>query len=473
MTSLSKPASRHSWPVRVLTTLLVVPVVAVLGVGLGLGLTSEASPLLVSAVFMLGHLIVLIVAPWPGLLLWLLAYPFAETRLNIPLGAGIADLSWTRLVAAASLLLLLAQVTIGRRQLRVTKLDVCALLFVAGMGLSVATSPALVRSLQVTVDAYLIPLLVYYVGKHLVTRRQDVERLFSIVLIVGAYSAFFAIQEQLTGRILLNSDASTLLEYAGGQRILRSLWGNNGIFGTMFAMAIPVAVYRLLLSKSAPRRAGYGLLLAVLLVSMFLTYKRVSWVALAASFAVMAAFWPAFRPLFLVLVLVASVPLALFWDRLADSDLVEQRVLYNVGTLNGRTDRWQAGVALWARSPLLGHGFRTYDQISGFQAVHSFYLHILVSAGLMGFLPFVAFMLLALGRSAQLFLRGPTWPAVFVNRPMVVVFWATLLGYMIKAISENQVAPENSLIFILVGALVGSQEHLSGPAPVAVEESQP
>jgi O-antigen ligase len=448
---------------------MVVEAVMLLGAGLGLTMTTPLAPLVASATAMLAYAIILVVAPYQGLLLGLILYPFAETRVNIPLGANVADLSATRLAAAVLCGVLMAQVAIGRRPLpRLTRLDLAGVLLVGGLGLSATLSYAPLRAAQVVLDGYLVPLVFYFVIRHLVTQPREIELLFNAVLIIGLYSAFFAFYEHLTGRIVLAPEQYTLTEYAAGIRILRSLWGSNSVFGSVFGMAIPVAFYRMLHGPRGLTRAAHALLAGVFLIGMFLTFKRSAWIALLVSLVVMATFLPAFRRVLLVLSVVTAVPIAAYWNRIAASDLMEQRVTANIGTLNGRTGRWQAAVDLWLERPVAGYGFQNYDLLSGYQAVESHYLHFLVSGGLLAFVPFLLFLLLTLQQSLRLYIRGPSEPAVFVTRPVLATFMAMASIYAVKAISEVQSTPMTLLLLLLVGAVIGSQQ-----ASAAAEAADP
>jgi O-antigen ligase len=460
VTALRQPAR---WT-RLLTACVAVEAVTILGAGLGLVMTTPFAPLVASATAMLVYSIIFVVAPYQGLLLWLILYPFAETRVNIPLGANVADLSATRLAAVVLCAVLMAQVAIGRRPLpRLTRLDLAGVLLIGGLGFSALFSYAPIRAAQVVLDGYLMPLVFYFVIRHLVTQPRDVERLFSAVLIIAGYSALFAFYEHLTGQIVLSPETYTLTEYAAGIRILRSLWGSNSIFGSVFGMAIPVAFYRMLQSPRGLTRAAYALLAGVFLIGMFFTFKRSAWIAMLVSFLVLALFLPAFRRVLLVLVIVTTVPVAASWNRVVASNLMEQRVTANIGTLNGRTGRWQSAIELWTNRPVVGYGFQNYDLISGYRAVESHYFHILVSGGLIAFVPFMLFLVLVLQESLRLYVRGPSQPGVFVSRPVVATFLAMASIYAVKAISEVQSTPTTFILLLLVGAVIGSQP-ASAPA---------
>ncbi|MCC6191318.1 MAG: O-antigen ligase family protein [Anaerolineales bacterium] len=437
---------------------LAVVAVAGLGVALGLGLTLPARDLIVSALVIVLFLILIAWSPYTGLLVWLVFYPFTETRINLPLGAAIPDLSLTRFVAAWLALLLFAQAVTDQRHFpRIRWLDVWGGLFVVGLGLSAVASSDPVRSITSVLDNAIVPLVFYFLAKNLVVKREEIERLFTAVLVVASYSAGLAIYEQLTGNILLAPGDYRLVEYARGIRILRSLWGSNAVFGSIFAFALPVGFYRLVRSQTGVGRLGYGLLLGVLLLAMFFTYKRASWISMGASFVILAAFTPAFRRVLLGLALVLAVPLALAWDRVAESSLIEQRVTSNYETLNGRTARWEAALRLWRDKPLQGLGFKSFDELSGFTAVENQYLHLLVSGGLITLAPFLLFLFVTFLDSVRLYVRGPSWTGVFVDRTLIVVFWAMASTYLVKGLTGVQDTPIHLIFFILIGAVIGSQ----------------
>lgn len=450
---------------------LVVIATQVLGVGLGLAMTTPACPIIVSVVAIMLYLLVIVKAPYKGMLLWLVLYPFAETRINISLGEGIPDLSPTRFTLAFLSAMLIAQAATGQRRFpRVTKLDIWGLLFFIGISISASVSFDPIRSFQAVLDLTLVPILAYYIVKNFVTSREDLDQLFSALLVIAGYSAFFAIYEQMTGNILLyEGQGLKLTEYAEGIRILRGLWGGNAVFGSIFAMAIPVAFYRFIGSKNRLARGLYALLVGVLMVSMFLTFKRGAWISMVVSFLVMAPFFPAFRRLFFVLLLLVSVTLSLYWNRLSESDLMEQRITSRVDTLSGRTYRWQAAIDLWKQKPLVGHGFRSFDRLSRYLAVENFYLHVLVSGGLVAFIPFLMFILLTVRESVYIYIRGPSLSAVFVNRELVAVFWGMFSTYLVKAMSGAQgAAIVNILFYVIIGAMIGSQ----GEQLVLYDEAQ-
>jgi O-antigen ligase len=429
-----------------------------LGLVLGTVLTSPARQLLVSVVTFVVFGCIIVLNPYYGLLLWLVLYPLIETRVNIPLGAGIPDLSPTRFVLAGLSITLLAQASIGKiRLLRLQALDVWGLLAVAGIGLSSQASSDRLFALQSVLDSYAAPMLLYFIVRTLVSNGSPPTRFFDALLVIAGYSACFALYEQLTGQILLGPRSGVLTEYAPGIRVLRSLWGSNAMYGAVFAMALPVVIERFVARPSLPRRVAYAGLGTMILVGLFLTFQRTAWIASLVSLAVLIVLLPTARRLIAVLLIAASLLLAIYWDEVRDSNLVEARVTYKLDTFNGRTERWQQAVALWRQQPWFGHGYRRFDQLASYQAVENHYLHLLVSGGLAAFVPFVAFLLLTVRHWVDLFANAHRIPGLRLDRPMLVVFLAMFATYLIRAITASQTTPANLIFFLLVGVVIGSQ----------------
>ena len=458
---IASPPARQRvprWLLRLLVFVLAVQAAIYAGIGLGVGLTSAFAQQVVSLSAALLYFVISLVSPYFGLLFWLVMYPFAETSVNLSLGGGMPDLSPTRLVMAFLAVMLAAQIAIRKRAVpRLTHQDVWGLLFVAGIGVSAAAGANPVGAFKAVLDSYLAPLVFYFLAKQLVNTRRDIERLFDALLIIGGYSAFLAIHEQLTGVTWLLPDSAGIAVYTGGLRILRSLWGTNAVFGSIFALVIPIGFYRMIENRSLPGRLGYALLNLTFLVSMFYTYKRAAWIAMVVSLVILYLLYPASRRLLLVMAIVFAVPLALFWNRLARTSLVEDRITYQADSLNGRTDRWQVAVELWQQKPIFGQGFNQFDQLSGFIAIENQYLQILVSGGLVAFVPYAIFWLLVVLEGLDLYIRGPSLPGVFVNRAILAVFLAVVATYLVKGLSGVHSTPINLMFYVVVGAIVGSQ----------------
>ena len=460
---------RINLPEPVVMTLMILLTTA-LGVGLGFVMMTPAGLILPSIVGIAFYLIVIASNPLSGVALWLVLYPFAERTINISLGKGIPDLSPTRFVIAFLIAVLLGQAATGQRRFpRITKLDIVCLLSIIGIGISAGASYDPIRAFKAVLDMNIIPVLAYYVLKNFVRGKKDLDLLFNAFLIIATYTCFFIFNEWVTGNILFYRGHSMTVYGRTGIRVVRSLWGTPDGYASIFAMAIPLAFYRMIKAKGGHWRTIYGFLLAIFLLGQVLAFKRAGWVASLVSFIIMFPFFPSFRKVFLVMLILIGIPMGVFWETLSSIEGVEQRVISGVDTLHGRTYRWEAAIELWKQKPIVGHGWKNYDVLSEYHAIESHYLHLLVSGGLLAFLPFVCIIILTISESIWVFIRGPSIPNIFVDRDLIAVFWGMFSTYLVKAITVVQgLAIINILFFIIIGAMVGSQ----GEQLVLYDEAQ-
>ena len=213
-------------------------------------------------------------------------------------------------------------------------------------------------------------------------------------------------------------------------------------------------------------------MLIVEFYGIFLTMNRTSWYALLIALFVMQFFYPQFRKIFFTIALIAIVVLWATWDQVNESTVVQERVNEKTEDFNGRTPRWEAGFNMWKVKPIRGWGFGRYGEESGrfridgyswnFEAIENDYLHILVGSGLLGFLPYLLFLLVPLVNSLRLFyrMRASDWSG-FAKVEMLAVYWTVLLCLLITSYTAVHSRPITKMItFALTGAVVGSHEFL-------------
>jgi O-antigen ligase len=441
--------------------------VGLLGWLLGYMLASP-SVNLIAPLFLMGACILFTLKrPLEGLLLALILLPFENFfYLSFNLGKGIPDISLSRAIVATTFTLILARAATGKLpNLRVTRLDVLMALSVIGLGLSSLRGSSLSADLQWVFDMYLTPYLIYFVVKNLTVDRSALERVLWAVAIIGAYSGLYGIFTQTTGNIwFIGESGLEPIMYSSSLRHMQGLLGAPHIFGLVFSLAIPIDFYLLIKARTTNQKIVCALILAVTLGGLFFTYKRTAWLATMSSFLIIQFFFPRFRRLLLALLVLVAIIIAFYGDQISGSAVVTERVNYNVDTLNGRVGLWDTALAYWQQAPILGYGRGGFFARSGLQIVESHYLSILVDAGLAGFAPFVLIFIAILTQSIRLYRARA--PDIFVEPELVAVFWGALVAYLISlsTVVMNHELP-HAMIFLLVGAVVGSQERFLGRQP--------
>jgi O-antigen ligase len=308
--------------------------------------------------------------------------------------------------------------------------------------------------------------------RNLITDRRALRHVFIALLIVATYAAAYAIYEQNTGNVLfLPSDKGpSPIRYSENILVLQGLFGGTHIFGTLITIALPIAFYYFLEDRRTSRKILYAVSLAVLFVGLYFTFKRGSWVAMLGGLLILQLFYPRFRRYFLVIAVISAAVLALTWDSVSETEVYQDRLTTRVDTFNGRTYRWEEAIELWKKHPVWGYGYDQYEAVSRFHTVENMYLDILVSAGAVGFVPFIVLLLVVIKDSVLIYRRCGPDPRIFVDRTMVAVFWGSFSSYLIKATTGHAgsgATVVNAVVFMLIGAVVGSQQEFLKDAPAS------
>jgi len=473
----SLPASSFNFLLKLHKPLIAV---LILGLGILLGFLFSSPSTTQLPLSLLTFLVVTIAVfrdPLNGLLLWLFFEPFIETWVEIPMGAGLPDLSFSRFIAMLLVVFMLARATIGRfRFVPLSLADISILATTVGIMVAAPNSVQPISTVQRTIALIFIPLCTYFIAKNLVRDRKGLRKLFWTIAFMGFVFAAYAAYENATGNVLFVPQdrlLGNLYRQELDIRIIRGILGNSNNMGRALAASIPVTFYLFLeRRRGGTRKTLLAVMLAVQFYGIIIAMARAPWYALLIALLVMQFFYPQFRKLFVVIALVGAVVIWVTWDQVVDSD-INRRINDENSTLEGRQARWSAGVNMWKAKPIQGWGFGRFETQSGrfrtdgirqnFKngAVENDYLYTLIASGLIGFLPYLIFLLAPLVNSLRLFYRAraPTW-AGFIKPEMLTVYWAVILCFLITSYTAVQLRPTiRSMTFAVAGAVVGSHEH--------------
>jgi O-antigen ligase len=211
-----------------------------------------------------------------------------------------------------------------------------------------------------------------------------------------------------------------------------------------------------------------GLFLQVL--GLFLTLTRGAWVALACGLATTTALLRKRGPF-----IVTAVLLAIVVGFAAGDSRVRRKIVSIPRALSGPTDvnvatrfvLWDVSWDLIQRHPLLGVGMGDFtseaEKLIGERHVetatdsHNVYLQVLVTRGLVGFVPFVFFWIVVLRCLARA-RPGPGADNAFARHFVTGVFGAAI-ALLVGALSENNI--DDSEVFIAFMFLAGMAKSFS------------
>ena len=213
----------------------------VLGIGIGIGQSIhsiEQGELALSIVTVIALLVITLRNPLNGLMIWILFMPFLETLINIPMGAGIPDLSFSRFLIAFMGIAMLAKAAIGKESIKgIGWVEVAIVATAIGIMAAAPRSifPNAKGVIQMSLSWHLQPLLAYFFAKNLVRNHNDLIRLFLTIGLVGFVSGAYAAYEHATGNVLFVPRGQSLAQLelfrSHGIRMIRGIWGSTGTMG--------------------------------------------------------------------------------------------------------------------------------------------------------------------------------------------------------------------------------------------------
>ncbi|MEA3336541.1 MAG: O-antigen ligase family protein [Chloroflexota bacterium] len=426
-------------------------------------------------------------SPLAALLLWLLLAPYSShIPLDISLGAGIPDLSLTRFMAGFLLLLVLAQAARGRLKLRpLTWADLAYGVFLFALGLGAFQSQlGTTFAIQSILDAYLVPFLALYLARQIVRDLGNLRWYTVALTIVGVSFAFLIIREQITGEVLLHTKESAA--YSRSFRKIVSLMGNAAPMGVSTALTLPLALVALVQAWYArelpPRRRYLAVILlalatGIIALAVYMTYNRASWLGMALTVLALLLLRPRSRRVLLPVLLVAAIGGLVFWQAVASSAAVNERLLEDA-SLGYRATAANIAFEIARSDPIFGVGYFNFGPIAKasygwdplgqfgvFPPAHNTFLFLLVSGGLFALLAYLAWMALVawggIGRYA-LTARIDRPEVAMGKRDALAAGAAVYLTYFLaSATFDNAEAIIMNLIFYMtLGAIWGATESM-------------
>jgi O-antigen ligase len=451
----------------VLRNLLIAAAAAAFGLALGVMLTRGAT----WPVTMIGlsfYALVIFANPLAGLLLWIVTAPFSRfVYLDVVLGRGIPDLTLTRICAGLLLVIVLAQLAIGKlRAPRLTLLDGALLATLLGIGLSL---PAALDGLKYAVtsyaDTYAVPAVIYFLARFLVRKRAHAEAVCTAFVILGVVLTTVAVQEQLSdGVLFVYSERSWV--YTRELHKLAGLLGSPAFFAALISMCAGFTVYRFAHARSAAGRITYGLLIPYLALGVYYTYNRAGYISLGLSLLLAALVWPQLRRGFVVAAVAVGFALALSWGAVQQSAVVAERLSAR-GPVDYRLEIWGNAAQILAHEPLLGLGYSNFGRVylrynpsweyaTVLPAPHNSVLEVAFNTGIIGVAPYLMTGFLIVTGIVGMRRRARSDPD---SSALIAAFGIGLVPYLVEAMVIDMVSAYyvNMVMMLAVGALFGWQ----------------
>ncbi len=428
--------------------------------------------------------------PMMGFAFWLVLAPFAPFwHFNISMGRGIPDISLVRTGTAVVAFVLLAQLAARRRRLPpLGWTEIGMVLFVGGMVLATRMAlKGMLFALQTAFDAYVVPMLVYFFARIIVTDERKLNRMINVLFFIGLYIALIALHESWTGEMWFYPWGRSGL-YTRTLRRVTGLLGDPAYHTTIMNVLLPVAIYRYVRARDRFTALFYLGWTGLFLLTIGFLYTRAGYVAAFITMTVMAVRFPRWRRIFVPILLGGMMVLGLSWGRFVRSEFYQRR-LNNQASVMSRAQAIRAALDMWKRSPLFGIGYPNYGILAlreGYfvqiddkwrPAPHNTFFGILAQAGLIALSGYVLMLFgmareiitryRQLRREVEGRVRGLWRSTLGIGTdPHAVSGWAivgmdVLLVYtfIMTTIDADPAQFSNMVFYTLIGSILGYMAH--------------
>jgi O-antigen ligase/polysaccharide polymerase Wzy-like membrane protein len=386
------------------------------------------------------------------------AYPF----LRYPTGHSqlTFDRVWILGLAGA---LAITPATIRRHTAASRNLAIAVGALAAAMLLrGLLTTPQRSYAVGLALDSGVLPAIVFFGARRLVTTRDRVDRLLKSLVIAGAILGLIACAERLVGFELATlSGGSVVLDPSVGIRV-SGPYANDDVLAVALLMCLAATIMWTQLAPS--QRLKLGLLVILLEVAgITFTFFRGAWIAALVVVVVGVGLRPRrYARLAATVGLVAVVAGVLFL-RAQDASGLDQR-LGNTQNVSGRVATYEQAIELFELHPLDGVGIGQFanaqqtelpsTEVGGVEDVstaHDSFLDSLAEGGLLMSIPFVCAIV-----AAVMMIRR--FRKLAIRHPQDVLLGAMIVGaalaYLLMSVEETVITSStasNAFIALLLG----------------------
>ncbi len=423
--------------------------------------------------------------PFSAFLIWLFFIPFAPfLHFDLHMPAGIPDLSYSRMVGSFLAVYLLAQIARGQRRfLSLTFFDLVIPFFVIPLLWSAVRGYyGWLWGIQTVFDAFLMPLLVYFIARQLVLRPDDFRALAKTLIGIASIIAIAGMIEQTTGFAPFRASTTAII-YSGNLRKVGSFLGNPAYVGLALAVVIPLAIMLIIEKPRLKARMSYIAALLILEGGIIATFNRSSMAGGLIGPLVISFLNRRLFKVVLPALMIAGVLLGLGWGALQDTSVAGR--LGSESPIDYRLKALEYGLQIHESSPYIGVGWAWFGRLAaerGFRengvnvlpSTHNSYLNFLVSGG---YLLLGGYLILAAGLALTLGVMG--WSRRKSRRffPLFIqAAWASYFAYFIPIIAfDNAFSIYANIIFFAImggaiSATLGGGSFTDGP-PVSLQST--
>lgn len=442
----------------------------------------------------MGVLCLVAVTPWVLanfnlvniVLFWFVVVLFGNLtgKLVLPM---LPKISLYQIVLLILIFAFFSQVVIGKlRLLPLTVIEIamflfCIIAFISQVNAGIVLRKGMGIKIANLFNGFVFPFAVFYLSKHLIDSGQKLGKVLIFFIGIGLYLTLTGICEltpPLSGLVFPRDILDPYVGIHFGRA--RGPFLQAAVNGTVLGMIFSLGLYLSLSEYVKPaRRKICQVITALMPIGIFLTNTRACWLGFLASTLVAAKFYPKFRKVFLIgLILFAMVATIKLVTKEREKGRFSQ-----MGPIHSRIHIYNASLRMLIEKPFFGFGFDNFQFTSPryFTAIkgvpyygetvvpHDTFLGILVELGLVGFIPLIIIYLCIFSYSLRLYHHLPRDD--LLGKDMIAIFWSVGMVFLVNMqfIDMRYFVFPNALFFMLAGIVVGLyQKRLAGNVSVFI-----
>jgi hypothetical protein len=405
--------------------------------------------------------------PLIAFLVWLFFIPFAPFfHFDIHMPAGIPDLSYTRMVGSFLAVYLFAQIALGKRKfLTLTFFDLTIPFFVIPLLWSAVRGYyGWLWGVQTVFDAFLMPLLVYFIARQVIRKPADFRALAKAIIAITVVIAVAAVVEQTTGFAPFRG-TSTATIYSGDIRKVGSFLGNPAYVALALAVAVPLAMMLAIEKTHLKEKVRYILALLMLEIGIIATFNRSGIAGGLIGPLVFSFLNRRLLKVLLPVLVILGLIVGIGWGMIQDTSVAGR--LGSESPIDYRITALEYGLQIHKTAPYFGVGWAWFGRLAaekGFRdnginvlpSPHNSYLNFLVAGGyaLLG-----GYLVMAAGLALTLGVIG--WPRRKKRRFFPLFIQAALASFFayfipIAAFDNAFSAYANIIFFAIMGGAISA-----------------
>lgn len=369
---------------------------------------------------------------------------------------GIVQMSVPRFVG---IVLLLKFISAGRhRMINFGRADAYAIALWIWTIFATIVAGAVLPQVTQMIGRGLDTLLMYFVARMALVRREDAHGLFAALGVAAVAMCAAGIYEAVTWSSPYHRFSNGQLRAAGYSEIRHGMLRAQGstLNSIYFGMAMMLVTGLIWSTRGyVMKKLSFLLALLAAVIAALTSLSSGPWIAMFAMFAINIFFYrptlikPAIRLLLLAIILVELVSNRHFYNLIDHLALDSQTAWYRTRLLEIAVSQWRDYWIFGVGSDWPHHWARLLDGRQHIDVVNNFVI-IALYGGIPALLMYVSIHVIAVRRSVAAFQSSKNIP----RKKLVFGLAATLLALDFSSMSVGLFGPALALSFILVGTLI-------------------